>query len=366
MATNYDIMNDLLQHHHRFLQPSSTETRGRTILTILYLIVLGLCFVVPIFYYCRVHWEDRVARRQREEEMEAIEASIAMNQEETRAARRKYREEKRARLEQLFQPFTLILEKEHFPHLTGSSSEQQKQPQSPSSIQKNKTSEKQTTSTEEGEDDVELGTKHPLDDTNNNNSTDFMQDPSGEETTFILVPPAGISSPSSIMTSSSLLLQPQPPPTTPSSSSTCLRQVPNLCAICICNYEVEDSVVFSSNSACEHVFHHDCIHHWLMKQRGAPLCPCCRREFVIDPYDDNNIIMDNNNNDDDDDHELMTTTMDEGDNNNTGTVLLAANPMDGDDDEDGSMEGSGGTTSEERLTLAATTTTTGLYGSNAV
>jgi hypothetical protein len=64
-----------------------------------------------------------------------------------------------------------------------------------------------------------------------------------------------------------------------------LRLVPNICTICLCNYEIGSDIVWSSNSACEHAFHQDCIEQWLMKQREGPLCPCCRRDFVIDPYD---------------------------------------------------------------------------------
>lgn len=97
----------------RLLQSIEEESRGRTVLTILYLIVLGLCFIVPIFYYFRMHCEDRRARRLRELEFSAIEASInehraSQGREETRAARRKYREEKRARILQLFEPVRLV------------------------------------------------------------------------------------------------------------------------------------------------------------------------------------------------------------------------------------------------------------------
>jgi hypothetical protein len=64
-----------------------------------------------------------------------------------------------------------------------------------------------------------------------------------------------------------------------------LRLVPNICTICLCNYEIGSDIVWSSNSACGHAFHQDCIEQWLMKQREGPLCPCCRRDFIIDPYD---------------------------------------------------------------------------------
>jgi hypothetical protein len=64
-----------------------------------------------------------------------------------------------------------------------------------------------------------------------------------------------------------------------------LRLVPNLCTICLCNYEIGTDIVWSSNSVCDHAFHFECIEQWLMNQRDGPLCPCCRRDFIIDPYD---------------------------------------------------------------------------------
>lgn len=63
------------------------------------------------------------------------------------------------------------------------------------------------------------------------------------------------------------------------------RLVPNVCSICLSNYAVGNTIVWSSNEACDHVFHEGCILQWLMKQRDGPLCPCCRRDFVLDPYD---------------------------------------------------------------------------------
>ena len=64
-----------------------------------------------------------------------------------------------------------------------------------------------------------------------------------------------------------------------------LRKVPNECSICLCEYTVGSDIVWSSNPQCDHVFHTNCIEQWLMKQRDGPLCPCCRRDFVIDPFD---------------------------------------------------------------------------------
>jgi hypothetical protein len=56
------------------------------------------------------------------------------------------------------------------------------------------------------------------------------------------------------------------------------RQVPACCAICLCTYEVGDSVVVSPNQHCVHAFHVDCAVTWLSKKR-EPLCPCCRQEY---------------------------------------------------------------------------------------
>jgi hypothetical protein len=64
-----------------------------------------------------------------------------------------------------------------------------------------------------------------------------------------------------------------------------IRLVSNVCSICLCNYQVGADVVWSSNEACDHAFHELCIEQWLMKQREGPLCPCCRRDFILDPYD---------------------------------------------------------------------------------
>jgi len=78
------------------------------------------------------------------------------------------------------------------------------------------------------------------------------------------------------------------------------REVPIFCAVCLGEYETTDRVCWSSNTACTHVFHHDCIFQWLKasgkrasKQQRfsenptvkqvmnfAMECPCCRQSFI--------------------------------------------------------------------------------------
>jgi hypothetical protein len=66
-----------------------------------------------------------------------------------------------------------------------------------------------------------------------------------------------------------------------------MRTVPGFCTICLCGFHPGSEIVWSSNAECEHVFHRECMEQWLMKLRGSegPICPCCRRDFVVDPYD---------------------------------------------------------------------------------
>lgn len=78
------------------------------------------------------------------------------------------------------------------------------------------------------------------------------------------------------------------------------RSCPIFCAICLNEYEISERVSWSSNPACTHVFHEDCITQWLVSlgrtksklqqfsesPSEAQLlsyeleCPCCRQEFI--------------------------------------------------------------------------------------
>jgi len=86
--------------------------RGRTIWTAVYLCVLSICFSVPVFYYCRLHCEERQARRLQDLELAGITQALAQShnqhRQESRAARRKFREERRARIHQLFGPVKMV------------------------------------------------------------------------------------------------------------------------------------------------------------------------------------------------------------------------------------------------------------------
>jgi hypothetical protein len=49
------------------------------------------------------------------------------------------------------------------------------------------------------------------------------------------------------------------------------------CPVCMEALEVGELVSWSSNTHCEHVFHHCCIKEWLLKRE---CCPCCRQTFL--------------------------------------------------------------------------------------
>ncbi|KAL3902592.1 MAG: hypothetical protein SGILL_010772 [Bacillariaceae sp.] len=247
----------------RFLQSDIESNRGRTVLTVLYLCVLSLCFIVPVYFYCKMHCDDRSNQRLRELEIatitQAMTESQAVNREETRAQRRKYREERRARIIQLFAPVRMILKEEHFLDTK------------PTDENLNNSAHSNTDIEAAGTDRIE--TKNDDD----------------EEDTFILVPEPGLSKGAFLEIGGGSDDSDNNKQSTPDTIET-MRQVPNECSICLCEYTVGSDIVWSSNPQCDHVFHEECIEQWLMKQREGPLCPCCRRDFVIDPFDDIEVV----------------------------------------------------------------------------
>mmetsp|Transcript_3500 Transcript_3500/g.9315 ORF Transcript_3500/g.9315 Transcript_3500/m.9315 type:complete len:197 (-) Transcript_3500:290-880(-) len=64
---------------------------------------------------------------------------------------------------------------------------------------------------------------------------------------------------------------PQQPPTT---AAYCKEDL--MCSICLSDFE-EDEIVSVSKDTCKHVFHKDCLHHWLQKSCS---CPCCRQPLL--------------------------------------------------------------------------------------
>lgn len=69
----------------------------------------------------------------------------------------------------------------------------------------------------------------------------------------------------------------------PTSDST--LKIPNCCAICLCSYDVGDTVIWSCDNDCVHAFHDECIIPWLVKNQSGE-CPCCRRQFTDLPPPD--------------------------------------------------------------------------------
>jgi len=89
-------------------------------------------------------------------------------------------------------------------------------------------------------------------------------------------------------------------PNTSNENGTRRRSCPRFCAVCLDEFEISERVSWSSNPACTHVFHEDCVTQWLVSlgrtktklqkfsenPSEAQLlnyeleCPCCRQDFI--------------------------------------------------------------------------------------
>ena len=70
-----------------------------------------------------------------------------------------------------------------------------------------------------------------------------------------------------------------------------IRSVSGLCAICLEDYKVNDTIAWSSNSECIHCFHEQCFTEAsvkLMKESTVSWpCPICRQTFIEEEAPDN-------------------------------------------------------------------------------
>lgn len=59
------------------------------------------------------------------------------------------------------------------------------------------------------------------------------------------------------------------------------EQEDDVCPVCLDGYEIGDTVMFSRNPSCTHVFHKECLLPWLLERRENE-CPSCRAILVRD------------------------------------------------------------------------------------
>ena len=52
----------------------------------------------------------------------------------------------------------------------------------------------------------------------------------------------------------------------------------SVCAICLLDFKVGETIAYSQNDKCNHYYHKECIIPWFMS--GNISCPNCRRDFI--------------------------------------------------------------------------------------
>ena len=59
------------------------------------------------------------------------------------------------------------------------------------------------------------------------------------------------------------------------------------CRICLADIAAGESIVYSPNSDCIHIYHDTCILSWLSESKAKSDCPCCRLPFIPEAYNNN-------------------------------------------------------------------------------
>lgn len=104
-------MEDNVQELDFGMRELAKFDESQTILMALYVCVLAICCVMPIFYFVRLQMEYRHHQHLQRLEAAGIMAALhesQQNREESRAARRKYLGERKARISQLFRSVRLV------------------------------------------------------------------------------------------------------------------------------------------------------------------------------------------------------------------------------------------------------------------
>ncbi|PWA56195.1 hypothetical protein CTI12_AA416780 [Artemisia annua] len=52
-----------------------------------------------------------------------------------------------------------------------------------------------------------------------------------------------------------------------------LKAKDSVCCVCLGEFELNEELI--QVPSCKHVFHKECIHHWLQSNSTCPLCRCC-------------------------------------------------------------------------------------------
>jgi hypothetical protein len=288
----------------RLLQDTSNEhmehDRARTILTILYLCVLAMCFVVPVVFYiklCQLH-RTRMRLMQQQQQSMASPPLTIEQQRETEALQRKLMEHRRARLLQLFLPVQVVRCRKRLSLLIVTFRDMHMYSRPYTQHESHcDCFEQLYLQTLREEHFVDFHNHHSTDEdddtTNDVESGSTQKDTTQHSSSHHKAPflvPTTTGDNHSILTDVDdcpMICIPSPGISVhlPPGAMQTTRHVPGVCSICLSMYRIGSQVVWSSNPLCEHVFHVACMTPWILKHpHQGPNCPCCRQEFVLDAF----------------------------------------------------------------------------------